>query len=45
MLPCTHKAKKLANLIAHKCALEGTTLIKILTLQNHNLVNILAAIA
>ncbi len=32
-------------MIAHKCALEGVTLTKILTLQNHNLVNTLVAIA
>ncbi len=26
-------------MIAHKCAFEGTTSIKVLTLKNHNLVN------
>jgi hypothetical protein len=45
MLPCTLEAKNFKNLIAHKCAFEGTTLIKILTLQNHNLMNIPKKIA
>jgi len=46
MLPCTLESIFLKNLIIpHKRALEGTTLTKILTLQNHNLVDILATIA
>jgi hypothetical protein len=46
MLPCTLEAKKLENfMIAHKFVLEGTTLTKILTLQNHNLKNIPTTIA
>jgi hypothetical protein len=32
-------------MIVHKCVFEGATFTKILTLQNHNLVNILVAIA
>jgi hypothetical protein len=46
MLPCALETKKLENLmIAHKWVLEGATLTKIFTLQNHNLVNIPMAIA
>jgi hypothetical protein len=32
-------------MIAHKCVPEEATLTKILTLQNHNLMNILVEIA